>query len=111
MQVPGQQFQMFTKERIRSMEPVKEAMLPVNRLALEVLGWAALAALSFFFHLVAFIVVLLCLAYKASMFRFVYENTRIPDDPNPTEHPVRIIRYEESSVDEWEYTDGTATRT
>jgi len=94
---------MFTKELIRDMEPV-------NRLALEVLGWAALAALSFFFHLVAFIVVLLCLAYKASMFRFVYENTRIPNDPNLTEYPVRVIRHEESSVEDWEYTDGTAPR-
>ena len=82
---------MFTKELIRDMEPV-------NRLALEVLGWAALAALSFFFHLVAFIVVLLCLAYKASMFRFVYENTRIPDDHDPAEHPVTIIRYEQPTI-------------
>lgn len=82
-------------------------MEPVNRLALVVLGWAALAVLSFFFHLVAFIVVLLCLAYQASMFKFVYENTRIPDDPNLTEHPVTVIRHEESSVEDWEYGDRT----
>lgn len=85
---------MFTKEQIRVMEPVKEINLPINRLALEVLGWAALAALSFFFHLVAFLVVLAVLIQKASMFRFVYENTRIPNDPDFTEHPVTIIRHE-----------------
>lgn len=84
-------------------------MEPVNRLALVVLGWAALAVLSFFFHLVAFIVVLLCFAYKAHMFKFVYENTRIADDP--TEHPVRVIYHEESPIDEWEYPDGTTPRT
>lgn len=69
-------------------------MEPVNKLALEVLGWAALAVLSFFFHLVAFLVVLGCLIYKADLFRFVYENTRIPDDADLTEHPVRVIRHE-----------------
>jgi hypothetical protein len=93
------------------MEPVKgRGLLPVEKLALEVLGWAALAALSFFFHLVAFLVVLGCLIYKASLFKFVYENTRIPDDADLTAHPVRVIRHEESPVEHWDYPDGTAPR-
>lgn len=73
-------------------------MEPVDKLALEVIGWGALVALSFFFHLVAFLVVLGCLIHKAAMFKFVYENTRIPDDPDFREHPTTIIRYEESGT-------------
>lgn len=69
-------------------------MEPIHKLALGVLGWGALAALSFFFHLVAFLVVLGCLIYKASEFKFIFENTRIPDDPDFTEHPTTIIRYD-----------------
>lgn len=90
------------------MEPVKGSLLPIDKLALEVLGWGALAALSFFFHLVAFLVVLGCLIYKAALFKFVYENTRIPDDPDLREHPVRVIRHEEPSVEPWDYPDGTS---
>lgn len=70
-------------------------MEPVHKLALAVLGWGALLALSFFFHLVAFMVVLGCLVMAAHKFKFVYENTRIPHDADLTARPVTVIRYEQ----------------
>lgn len=51
-------------------------MEPIHRLALQVIGWGLLAVLSFFFHVVAFVVVLVCMASRLAMFKFVYENTQ-----------------------------------
>lgn len=51
-------------------------LMPIHKLALHLFGWSLLAAASFFFHVVAFVVVILCLADKAAQFKFVYENTK-----------------------------------
>jgi hypothetical protein len=84
--VPGQQFPKFTKGSL--------VVEPVHKLALKALGWGALTALSFFFHFIAFGVVFCCLVMALSKFKFVYENTRIPDDADLTEYPVTVIRHE-----------------
>ncbi len=52
-----------------------DKLLPLERSALSVAGWAALAALSFFFHGIAFMVCLILLVGKALEFKFLYENT------------------------------------
>lgn len=56
-------------------------LMPVEKMALGVLGWGALALLSFFFHIVAFVVVVVILCLKALEFKFVYENTRDINTP------------------------------
>lgn len=54
-------------------------LLPVEKLALMVVGWAVLATASFFFHEIAFMISVIMLVNKALEFKFVYENTRITE--------------------------------
>jgi|ERR1044071_1647983 hypothetical protein len=59
---------------------------PIHKLALQILAWAALAALSFFFHVVAFVVVIIMFANQVAKFQFVYDNTKdFPYDDESTE--------------------------
>jgi hypothetical protein len=51
-------------------------LLPTEKLALKVLGWGLLIVLSFFFHVVGFVTVILMAAYQMQMFMFVYANTK-----------------------------------
>lgn len=67
-------------------------MLPVERLALEVLAWSALALLAFFFHAVGFIVLLLIAADRVLMFMFVHSNTK--DFPYESTNP----KYEQLTI-------------
>jgi hypothetical protein len=76
-----------------------EKLLPVYKLALQCLGMAVLAGLSFFFHVVAFVTVLLALAYKVNEFKFVYENTKgFPYDSNDSERTIPIPRYQQPTL-------------
>lgn len=83
---------------------------PIQRLALHVFGWAVLTGLSFFFHVVAFLVVGIILAYKAKEFEFVYSNTKnVVEDMTITEEeshakyyqpelPYPVIKYDGQEV-------------
>jgi hypothetical protein len=65
---------------------------PIHILALHVFGWSLLAAASFFFHVVAFVVVILAFAYKVQEFKFVYENTKdVENGYDPTEYEQLTI--------------------
>lgn len=67
---------------------------PVEKLALEAMGWGLLAVLSFFFHAVGFAVLFLLTANKLLMFMFVHENTKgFPYDSNSTSD-----RYEQLTI-------------
>lgn len=72
-------------------------MEPIHKLALQVLGLGLLVAGSFFFHVVAFLVVLAVFIYQLDKLRFVLENTRIPNDTDATEYPVTPI-YEQLTL-------------
>ena len=79
---------------------------PVEELSLEVAGWGLLAVLTFFFHIVGFLVIGLIAAHRMLMFMFVFENTKgfpYDSDTNPT-------RYEQLTtpgVDANKVIDGT----
>lgn len=66
---------------------------PIHILALHVLGWALLAVLSFLFHAVGFVIVLILFAIKLSEFAFVYQHTK--DFPYDTDTPTQ---YEQLSL-------------
>ena len=69
-------------------------LLPTEELALEVAGWGLLAVLTFFFHIVGFLVIGLIAAHRMLMFMFVFENTKgfpYDSDTNPT-------RYEQLTI-------------
>lgn len=51
-------------------------MQPIHKLALRVTGLGALLCLGFFFHVIAFLVVLFLFIYEVDRFRFVYMNTQ-----------------------------------
>lgn len=79
-------------------------LMPVERMALDILGWAALAALSFFFHIVGFLALMVILCLKVLEFKFVYENTRDIEPSGSTNTPE-----EESYVSDGHSDDPTTT--
>jgi hypothetical protein len=52
----------------------KMRLEPWHKLALQVLGGGVLLALSFFFHVVAFVILVILYADKLGEFQFVYNN-------------------------------------
>lgn len=55
-------------------------LMPVEKLALVLAGWAVLATAAFFFHEIAFMACIVMLVNKGLEFKFVYENTRIESE-------------------------------